>query len=43
MFPIKNKQQTEIKERQLQLLKKGFRLGRYKFNRDVLYKRQQGN
>ncbi len=36
---IKNKQQTEIAERQLALMEKGFRFGRYKFNREELHER----
>lgn len=36
---IKNKQQTEIAQRQLQLMESGFHLGKYKFNRDELHER----
>ncbi len=34
---ISKKKQNEIAERQIALSKKGFNLGRYKFNRDELY------
>lgn len=37
---IRQKQQEEIAERQLQLLKTGFRLGRYRFDREELHERQ---
>lgn len=37
---IKDKQQTEIAERQLQLMEKGFRFGKYKFNREESHERR---
>ena len=36
---IKDKQQMEIAQRQLQLMEKGFHFGKYKFNRDELHDR----
>ena len=37
---IKEKGEEEIAQRQLQLLKKGYRFGKYKFSRDELHERQ---
>ena len=36
---IKEKKEEEIAQRQLQLLKKGYHLGKYKFSRDELHER----
>ena len=36
---IKEKKEEEIAQRQLQLLKKGYRFGKYKFSRDELHER----
>lgn len=36
---IEQKKQTEIAERQLTLMKNGFKLGKYKFNREELHER----
>jgi len=37
---ITQKQQTEISQRQLALISKGFRLGKYKFDREELHERR---
>lgn len=37
---IKNKEQEDVAKRQLELMKKGFRLGKYTFNRDDLHGRE---
>jgi len=37
---IKNKEQKDIAQRQLELMKKGFHLGKYVFNRDDLHGRK---
>ena len=37
---IKDKQQTEIAQRQLALMRKGFRFGKYKFDREELHERR---
>lgn len=36
---VQQKRQTEIAQRQLALMERGFRLGRYKFNREALHER----
>ena len=37
---IKEKEQEEIAQRQLSLLKKGFHMGKYTFNREEIYDRK---
>ena len=37
---VKDKEQKDIVQRQLELMKKGFHLGKYVFNRDKLYERK---
>lgn len=37
---IKEKKHYEISQRQIQLMKKGFKLGKYTFNRDELHDRK---
>jgi len=38
-FWIRDKQQEEISRRQIQLMKTGFSLGKYTFNREELHER----
>ena len=37
--PTNDRQQQKIAQRQLELMKKGFPLGNYEFNREELYER----